>query len=199
MTQVELAKAARITQLSISDYETGLGFPPAPLVARLAPALEVSSDELLAKATAAQASTFEKVNAPRARRLWKKFQQMAALPEKDQRAVMRLNNSLSTARALKPAPLELSSLPEQPSNRHRTRDRTDTGQSPDAHRTPRAFRQCAFRCAEGARDGVLAQITSPAPISFSHFFDGWKQTGAEREPGQGRASLARSSERSADP
>jgi transcriptional regulator with XRE-family HTH domain len=100
MSQVGLAKAARTTQRAISYYETGLGFPPAPLVARLAYALKVSSDELLGlKPQPRQASSFEKVNNdPESRRLWKKFQQMAELPEKDQRAVIRLINSLSTAR-----------------------------------------------------------------------------------------------------
>jgi len=48
------------------------------------------------------------------------------------------------------------------------------GQSPNTQRTPCAFRVCAS-CAEGARDGVFPQITSSAPIWFSHFFDGWKQ------------------------
>ena len=47
MSQVRLAKAAHTTQRAISYYETGLGFPPAPLVARLAHALKISSDELL--------------------------------------------------------------------------------------------------------------------------------------------------------
>lgn len=35
---------------------------------------------------------------PETRRLWKKFQQVAELPEKDQRAVIRLINSLSGLR-----------------------------------------------------------------------------------------------------
>jgi hypothetical protein len=34
---------------------------------------------------------------PRLRRLWKKFQQVARLPDKDQRAVIRLINSLAKA------------------------------------------------------------------------------------------------------
>lgn len=101
LSQVELAKAARTTQRALSYYETGLGFPPAPLVARLAHALKVSSDELLGlKTQPREASSFEKLNNdPESRRLWKKFQQMSALPEKDQRAVIRLINSLSAVRA----------------------------------------------------------------------------------------------------
>src|SRR5208282_4965921 len=62
----------------------------------------------------------------------------------------------------------------RPPNKPRTPHRTDTEQSPDAHRTRRAFWLCAFRCAEGARDGVLARPAFPAvlmtPIFQSHFF-----------------------------
>jgi len=77
-----------------------LGFPPAPLVARLANALNTSADELLGiSPQPRQASQFEKLNSnPDSRRLWKRFQQMASLPEKDQRAVVRLINSLSMAK-----------------------------------------------------------------------------------------------------
>ncbi len=101
MSQVQLAKAARTTQWAISYYETGLGFPPAPLVARLAHALKISSDELLGiTPLPRQASQFERVHSdPETRRLWKRFQQMASLPEKDQRAVIRLINSLSLVSA----------------------------------------------------------------------------------------------------
>jgi len=35
---------------------------------------------------------------PEVRRMWKKFQQLLTLPEKDQRAVMRLVNSLVGAK-----------------------------------------------------------------------------------------------------
>ena len=100
MSQVQLAKAARTTQRAISYYETGLGFPPAPLVARLAHALKISADELLGiKPPPREVSKFEQLHSdPESRRLWKKFQQMASLPQKDQRAVIRLINSLSTVR-----------------------------------------------------------------------------------------------------
>jgi hypothetical protein len=38
-----------------------------------------------------------------------------------------------------------------------------------------------------------------APLFHSHFFHSWKHTGAERELDQGRASAARSLERSGNP
>ena len=117
----------------------------------------------------------------------------------------RLPRPLPRSRRLHPGPRRKTpprSLPlscEHTPNEPRTQSRTDTGQSPDAHRTRHAFRQCPFRCAEGARDGVFPQITSPAPISFSHFFDGWKQHRSGEGDESRARSFARSSERSADP
>jgi transcriptional regulator with XRE-family HTH domain len=97
MTQVQLAKAAQITQRAISYYETDGGFPPGPVVAQLAQALKVSADELLGiKAAPREASNFERVASdPEKQRLWKRFQRIALLPERDQKAVIRLINSLS--------------------------------------------------------------------------------------------------------
>src|SRR5208283_2962391 len=71
-------------------------------------------------------------------------------------------------------------------------DRTATEQSPDAHRTPRAFRLCASRCAEGARDGVFAYpafALRPGSHFFLTFFRWLEANRAEREPGQGRAAF----------
>ncbi len=95
LTQVELAEATGLTQRAISYYENHHGFPPAPALIALAKALGVSTDELLGvKATRALR---EQVNAEE-RRLWKKFQLVGELPEKDQRAVLRLIHSLANAR-----------------------------------------------------------------------------------------------------
>lgn len=96
MTQVQLAKAAGTTQRAISYYENEAGFPPAPAVVALARALHVTTDELLGVRPAPrELSKLERLNSdPESRRLWKRFQQMAVLPEKDQRAVIRLINSL---------------------------------------------------------------------------------------------------------
>ena len=95
LTQTQLAKKTGLTQRTISHYETGAGYPPAPTVVDLASALEVTTDELLgakpirnAKATKMDSET---------KRLWTKFQQLLRLPEKDQRAVIRMVNSLSRA------------------------------------------------------------------------------------------------------
>ena len=91
LTQVELAEAIGSTQRLLSYYETVADHPPAGMLADLARALRVSTDELLGlkprRVDRAQKD-------PEARRLWKKFQRVLSLPEKDRRAVIRLVNSL---------------------------------------------------------------------------------------------------------
>jgi len=95
LTQVQLAEAAGTTQRAISYYETEAGFPPAPAIIDLARALEVSTDELLGIRPSRTARFDEDADT---RRLWKRFQQVAALPEKDRKAVIRLINSLVSLR-----------------------------------------------------------------------------------------------------
>lgn len=90
-TQVQLADAAGATQRAISYDETEAGFPPAPAVIDLAKALKVSTDELLG----VKPPKVERVNEkPEARRLWKRFQMVSSLSDRDQKAVIRLINSL---------------------------------------------------------------------------------------------------------
>lgn len=93
MTQVQLAKAIRSTQRAISHYETEPAYPPAPVVADIAKALKVTTDELLGVTrTKVDKDLLEDAEV---RRLWKKFLMLRRLPEKDQRAVVRMINSLS--------------------------------------------------------------------------------------------------------
>lgn len=92
LTQVQLAEAARTTQRAISYYETEAGFPPAPAVIDLAKALDVTTDELLG----VKPPKVERIDDDsEARRMWKRFQMVAVLPERDQKAVIRLINSLA--------------------------------------------------------------------------------------------------------
>jgi transcriptional regulator with XRE-family HTH domain len=90
-TQVQLAEAAGTTQRAISYYETEAGFPPAPAVIDLAKALRVTTDELLG----VKPPKVERIDEnSEARRMWKRFQLVSELPERDQKAVIRLINSL---------------------------------------------------------------------------------------------------------
>lgn len=91
LTQVELARRIGSSQRAISRYETVADRAPAPILAKLALALGVSTDELLGIKSSSAASHAED---PETRRLWKKFQRVLELPEKDRRAVIRLVNSL---------------------------------------------------------------------------------------------------------
>jgi transcriptional regulator with XRE-family HTH domain len=92
LTQTQLADMIDSTQRNISHYETIADCPPGPVIVQLAKALHISADELLGlKSPKALPKTKED---PETRRLWKKFQQIKSLPEKDRRAVIRLINSL---------------------------------------------------------------------------------------------------------
>ncbi len=93
LTQIQLAEATGSTQRSISYYENDDGVPPASIVVGLARALAVSTDELLGLKTPKTAPAYEEDS--ETRRLWKRFQVVTQLPEKDQRAVIRLINSLA--------------------------------------------------------------------------------------------------------
>jgi transcriptional regulator with XRE-family HTH domain len=96
LTQVQLAELIGSTQRAISRYETVADFPPTAVVLELAKALDISADELLG-IKPPKASPAPKQD-PETKRLWKKFQQVRTLPEKDQRAVIRLINSLVQTR-----------------------------------------------------------------------------------------------------
>jgi transcriptional regulator with XRE-family HTH domain len=93
LTQIQLAKATGMTQRAISYYEIEAEFPPAPALITLAQTLEVTTDELLGVQPPRPAAREH----PQEQRLWKRFQRMASLPTKDQRAVIRLISSLASS------------------------------------------------------------------------------------------------------
>jgi len=98
LTQVQLAEAAETTQRAISYYETEAGFPPAPAIIGLAKALHVTTDELLGLKPPKVAPVEDDSEA---RRQWKRFQMISTLPERDQKAVVRLIHSLAAATAIR--------------------------------------------------------------------------------------------------
>jgi len=95
LTQNQLAELIDSTQRNISHYETVAEAPPAPVLIKLAKVLKVSADELLGLRPPKSVTPRQD---PETKRLWKKFQQVRELPIKDQRAVIRLINSLVNAR-----------------------------------------------------------------------------------------------------
>jgi len=78
------------TQRVISYYETKGELPTPDFLVGLVRTLGVSADELLG----IKPAKLTPDNTPKQRRLWKRFQRMESLPERDQRAVVRLINSL---------------------------------------------------------------------------------------------------------
>jgi transcriptional regulator with XRE-family HTH domain len=90
MTQIELAEAIDSSQRAISHYETVADYPPAAVIVDLARVLRVSTDELLGVK-----KTKVPRESPEVRRLWRRFQQVLDLPEKDRRAIIRMINSLA--------------------------------------------------------------------------------------------------------
>ena len=95
LTQSDLATLIDSSQRNISHYETVAGYPPTDVLVKLASALKVSLDDLLGIKVPKAAPPRQD---PEVRRLWKKFQQVMTLPEKDRRAVIRLVNSLVATR-----------------------------------------------------------------------------------------------------
>ena len=98
LTQTALAETIGSTQRAISAYETVIALPPTHVVIALAKALDVSTDVLLGLETKAQKKTDVPREDPETRRLWKRFQPLLSLPEKDRWAVLRLVSSLLQAK-----------------------------------------------------------------------------------------------------
>jgi transcriptional regulator with XRE-family HTH domain len=92
LTQTQLAELIGSSQRAISSYETIAEYPPTAVLIKLAKALDVSTDLLLGLKVPRKAP--EPKEDPEMRRLWKRFQSVRSLPDKDQRAVIRLINSL---------------------------------------------------------------------------------------------------------
>ncbi len=98
LTQVELAARIQATQRSISYYESPGGHAPASVLVKLAQALDVSTDELLGVTRSRKRVL--KGESPRDLQLWRRFQLLVQLPDRDQKAVMRMINSLASANGL---------------------------------------------------------------------------------------------------
>ncbi|MBL9025019.1 MAG: helix-turn-helix transcriptional regulator [Myxococcales bacterium] len=92
LTQTQLAELIDSSQRAVSRYETIAELPPTAVLIKLAKALDVSTDVLLGLKTPRKVA--EPKEDPEMRRLWKRFQLVRSLPDKDQRAVIRLINSL---------------------------------------------------------------------------------------------------------
>lgn len=95
ISQQAMAKKLGVTQPIISRYERGELRIHAELLAKIAKLLDTSSDELLGLTPVKRTQPKSDLDTADKRKLWKKFQQIAKWPEKDQRAVIRIINSMS--------------------------------------------------------------------------------------------------------
>ena len=97
LTQVQLAAATDTSQRVISHYETVAEHPSVQALIALARVLHVTTDELLGlKPPPRHAAPPSRP--PEEKRLWRHLKLVASLPERDQRAVLRLINSVASAR-----------------------------------------------------------------------------------------------------
>jgi|GEM_PF-975113 len=92
LTQAELGKAVGASQRVIAYYEGEGGQPPGALLAHLARALKVTSDELLGLKPATEKPS------PKTARLLKRLQKITDLPAADQRTVLKLLDALHESR-----------------------------------------------------------------------------------------------------
>lgn len=88
-----MAERLGLSQSIVSKYEVGELRLHAELILRLAEVFRVSTDEVLGVKSAATDAAAE--GGRTEQRLMKKLRQVAQLPERDQRAVLRLINSVA--------------------------------------------------------------------------------------------------------
>ena len=103
MTQVALSEAADMSQRMVSHYECEIENPNAAMVVKLAQALGVTADELLGVKTVRKIDQVP-TSEPALRRYIKRIRAIAALPERDQKSVLRmLDNTIRAHRSGSPA------------------------------------------------------------------------------------------------
>lgn len=95
ITQVEMAERLGLSQSIVSKYESGELRLHAELIVRLAEVFRTSTDEVLGVKSATASGGGAEHGGRTEQRLMKKLRQVAQLPERDQRAVLRLINSVA--------------------------------------------------------------------------------------------------------
>lgn len=96
LTQKHLAEELGVSQPVVSGIERGELRVHGELIVELSRLFKVSADEILGIRTPKKKT--DKMT-PEQTRLWKKFQQIAAWPDKDQRAVIRIINTMDKSAA----------------------------------------------------------------------------------------------------
>jgi HTH-type transcriptional regulator/antitoxin HipB len=97
-TQTDLAGRVGTTKRAIIHYETHGKFPPAPILAAMAGAFGLTMETLMGPEEPERRLKRDEpdlLNDPEDRRLWKRLQQIKGLPERDQRAVLRMLDAIA--------------------------------------------------------------------------------------------------------
>jgi putative transcriptional regulator len=100
-TQDELAKLVECSQRALVYYETTAKCPPAPVLAKLAAAFDISMEALMGREEIPTRRTQHDPNLledPEDRKLWKKFRQIHDLSERDQAYLFKTLNMLLDAK-----------------------------------------------------------------------------------------------------
>jgi len=97
ISQRQFAKQLSVSPTLMNYYERGERRIPSDLLGDMAEFLECSVDALMGLTKAPR--KYEPEMPPEVKTLWKKFQLVIKLPEHDQRAVIRLINSVSKTKA----------------------------------------------------------------------------------------------------
>ena len=95
LTQMQLAAAAGTSQRVISHYETVAEYPSVDVLIAVARVLHVSTDELLGLKPPPRVEP--RRQPADERRLWRHLKLVASLPERDQRAVLRIIDTAARA------------------------------------------------------------------------------------------------------
>lgn len=99
-TQDDLAKVVECSQRALVYYETTAKCPPAPVLAKLAAAFDVSMEALIGRdeiTTRRNQHDPNLLEDPEDRKLWKKFRQIQDLSERDQAYLFKTLNMLLDA------------------------------------------------------------------------------------------------------
>jgi transcriptional regulator with XRE-family HTH domain len=88
LTQKQLGKKVGVSYWIIAYYEGETNYPPAHLIAPLAKALRVSTDELLG------IKNIKQQRDPQLAALWRRLKKIETLPKKDQKALLHYLDAL---------------------------------------------------------------------------------------------------------
>lgn len=101
-TQADLADRIGCSRRALVYYERDGKYPPAPVLAAMAGAFQINIEALMDPEEPKIRQRRDDPNLledPDDRRLWRRFQQLKALPERDQRAILRMLDTMTAVQS----------------------------------------------------------------------------------------------------